>query len=126
MAREAVWVLIVDDLPSFRVAAAATVAVSAGFALAGLASSGDEALGVLAQTPVDLVLMDVHMPGDDGTVVAERMISRHPELVVVLLSVDRAPKIREAAERSGVRFVAKAEFGPETLEAIWSSRISEA
>ena len=122
MTPAAVPVLIVDDLPSFRVAAAAVVAATDGFSLAGLATSGDEALGLLARAPVKLVLMDVHMPGAGGHAVAEQMLARYPQLTVVLLSVDTSPHVRAAAAEQNVQFVPKTEFGPDVLEAIWSSR----
>lgn len=125
MAHEPVPVLIVDDLPSFRAAAAATVAATDGFRLAGVAANGDEALHLLTFSPVELVLMDVHMPIADGHVVAAQMRARYPQLSVVLLSVDPTPEVRAAAKQQGVKFVPKAEFGPEMLEAIWSSRPTE-
>ena len=117
--------LVVDDLPSFRVAAAAVVAATDGFSLAGLATSGDEALRLLTQTPVKLVLMDVHMPGAGGHAVATEMLARYPQLTVVLLSVDTSPHVRAAAEEQNVQFVPKTEFGPDVLESIWTSRAGD-
>jgi two-component system invasion response regulator UvrY len=61
-----VRVLVVDDLPTFRRAAASVIAVADGFELAGEAASGEEALGFLAEHPVGMVLMDVNMPGMGG------------------------------------------------------------
>src|ERR1700748_2972880 len=110
MTPETIPVLVVDDLPSFRVAAAAVVTATAGFSLAGLATSGDEALRLLAQTPVKLVLMDVHMPGASGHAVAAEMLVRHPQLTVVLLSVDTSPHVRAAAKEQNVQFVPKSDF----------------
>jgi two-component system, NarL family, invasion response regulator UvrY len=126
MTPEAVPVLVVDDLPSFRAAAAAVVAATAGFALAGLATSGEEALSKLAHTAVELVLMDVHMPGGGGHAVATEMLARYPRLTVVLLSVDTSPHARAAAEEQNVQFVPKSEFGPDVLESVWASRTGAA
>jgi two-component system, NarL family, invasion response regulator UvrY len=122
MTPETVPVLVVDDLPSFRVAAAAVIAATDGFSLAGIATSGEEALEVLTGTPVRLVLMDVHMPGAGGHAVATEMLARYPHLTVVLLSVDTSPTLRAAAKEQNVQFVPKTEFGPDALESIWASR----
>jgi DNA-binding NarL/FixJ family response regulator len=122
MTPETVPVLVVDDLPAFRVAAAAVVAATDGFTLAGVATSGDEALHVLSQTAVRLVLMDVHMPGADGHAVAAEMLARHPGLTVVLLSVDTSPSVRAAAAEQHVQFVPKTAFGPDALESVWAAR----
>jgi DNA-binding NarL/FixJ family response regulator len=51
------------------------------------ASSGEEAL---ARWPVErpsLVLMDVRMPGIGGVEAARRLLSRHPEAIVVMVTV---------------------------------------
>nr|WP_281423407.1 response regulator [Nocardia tengchongensis] len=58
-----VQVWIVDDRPAFRRAAAAMVAASAGFVLAGVADSGEAALELTRGAGAGLVLMDIHMPG---------------------------------------------------------------
>lgn len=57
-------VLIVDDSASIR-ALVASVAESLGFTVL-LATNGEEALGELSRHPVDLVVLDVEMPGING------------------------------------------------------------
>jgi two-component system, NarL family, invasion response regulator UvrY len=122
MNRAPVPVLIVDDLPAFREAASATVRATPGFTVAGEASTGAEALSVLGRTAVELVLMDVHMPGRSGLDIAAEMLADRPALQVVLLSVDNTARLRAAARTCGVRLVPKAAFGPDALEVLWSER----
>ena len=55
-------VLAVDDHPRFLEAAKAVVEATPGFAWAGGASSGEEALATAARGEPDLVLVDVNMP----------------------------------------------------------------
>ena len=50
------------------------------------ASSGDQALALLAQMPVDLVLSDMRMPGMDGAQLLEQVHSRWPQVVRLLLT----------------------------------------
>jgi two-component system invasion response regulator UvrY len=117
--RQPVLVLVVDDLASFRRAAAAVIAVADGFVLAGEVGSGEEAITFLEQRPVGLVLMDVNMPGMGGIRAAEQIRCRFPDVVVVLLSVLHAEDLPRGALASGVRCCHKDRFGPDELEALW-------
>ena len=51
-----------------------------------VASSGEEALGYLADNPVEIVLLDVKMPGMDGFEVLRRIRKNWPNLSVIILS----------------------------------------
>lgn len=50
------------------------------------AGSGEAALDVLASTPMDVVLLDVKMPGMDGMEVLERIKAGHPKVEVIMLT----------------------------------------
>ena len=75
-----------------------------------LASDGDEALVLLGRSPVDLVLLDVLMPGRDGFEVC-RMIRTHPQWsdipVIFLSAADDKNLIVRALEVGGVDYVTK-------------------
>ncbi|MFI7128157.1 response regulator transcription factor [Nonomuraea sp. NPDC050153] len=113
-------VLVVDDLPSFRRAVAAVIAVADGFELAGEAASGEEALGLIEERAVAMVLMDVNMPGIGGLEAARRIRCSHPETVIVLLSVDDTEELPREARGIGAHYRHKDRFGPDELEALWS------
>jgi CheY-like chemotaxis protein len=51
-------------------------------------TSGLEALQLFASHPVDLVLLDYHMPQMNGDAVARRMKASQPDIPIVLLSAD--------------------------------------
>jgi CheY-like chemotaxis protein len=53
-----------------------------------IATGGVEALQLFASNPVDLVLLDYHMPGMNGDVVAEHMKTNQPDIPIALLSAD--------------------------------------
>jgi two-component system chemotaxis response regulator CheB len=59
-------VLIVDDSRVFRAALAEALAGEDGIAVAGSVHSGERALEFLQAHPVDVVTLDVEMPGLDG------------------------------------------------------------
>jgi CheY-like chemotaxis protein len=75
------------------------------------ASSGKEALELVASRKVDLVLSDHLMPGMHGTELAEQLKAEHPKLPVILISgVNELP----AGSAIANAFVSKSE-GPDAL-----------
>jgi DNA-binding NarL/FixJ family response regulator len=80
-------VLVCDDSPGVREGLRRSIAAVPGVSRVVGASSGEE---VLARWPVErpaLVLMDVRMPGIGGVEATRRLLSRHPEATVLMLTV---------------------------------------
>ena len=114
-------VLIVDDQPLFRAAAAAVVEATPGFVALGEAASGEEALRLSAVLDPDLALVDIRMPGMDGIEAARRLAQIRPEAVVVLVSVDDLAGFEALLERSGAAAaVRKQKLCPGVLERLWA------
>jgi len=88
-------VLVVDDQPS-NVELISQILGKAGIDTV-TASSGTEALGVVAQTQPDLVLLDVQMPDIDGFGVCERLqadeSTRHIPIIFVTADDSHTGKI---------------------------------
>jgi two-component system, NarL family, invasion response regulator UvrY len=119
--RDRVAVLGVDDQPMFLDVAREVVAATPGFEWIGEAASGAEALDAVTKLSPRLVLLDVRMPGMDGIQTAERISERHPDVVIVLLSIEDSPTLTPAATASGAAtLVRKREFGPAMLRRLWS------
>jgi DNA-binding NarL/FixJ family response regulator len=114
-------VLIVDDHPGFRAAAAAVVRSCPGFAVAGEAATGEQAVGRVGPAGAALVLMDVRMPGIGGDEAARRIRDAHPQVVIVLLS-DHEPGDLAAIAAScrAHGFLPKRGFGPDELLRAWA------
>jgi CheY-like chemotaxis protein len=72
-----------------------------------VATSGADALQLFASHPVDLVLLDYHMPGMNGDVVAEHMEASESDVPIALLSADDG--LPESALRWVDGFVSKSE-----------------
>lgn len=118
---EIVRVLVVDDHESFRRTAAAVVEATDGFAVAGSAATGEEALTLARAIAPDLVLMDVNLPGIDGLDATRRLRSLdHPPAVVLLSTYDEDDFGGRARECGAADYVAKSSFGTERLASVWA------
>ncbi|BBP02063.1 LytR/AlgR family response regulator transcription factor [Sulfuriferula nivalis] len=64
-------------------------AVQLPLTIVGEAENGVQALQLLAQTQVDVVLLDIHMPGMDGMALAQHLAQReHPVAVIFTTAYD--------------------------------------
>jgi len=101
-------ILVVDDEPANRALIRAYLH-GHGYDLID-AASGDQALVIAAATPIDLVLLDVLMPGLDGFEVARRIRATASEtfLPIVLVSAltDQASR-RQGLEAGADEFLSK-------------------
>ena len=124
---EEVGVLGVDDQPFFLDVVREVVTATAGFRWLGGASSGEDALGAVEQLHPALVLLDVRMPDMDGLATARRIRDRHPDVVVVLVSVELSAATARAVKASGAAvLVRKQEFGPSALRRLWRAHAGSA
>lgn len=78
MRTERVRVLVVDDEPS--ICKALSIALQRAGYDALTAQSGDSALALLANEPVDVMLIDLRIPDTRGDVVFELAAATHPHL----------------------------------------------
>ena len=114
-------VLVVDDSVPCRRAVCDVVRAAEGFALAGSASSGEEALALVERLDPDLVLLDVRMDGMNGFDAARRIRELRPATVVVLVSA-WAEAAAATADRSGAAATLhKRDLKPAVLGELWES-----
>ncbi len=71
------------------------------------AANAAEALAIIERDAPNLVSMDVNMPGMSGLEAAGRIRMHNPDIRVVLCTANIQDAVRQAAEKAGVRFVAK-------------------
>jgi two-component system, NarL family, invasion response regulator UvrY len=117
-----VRVLIVDDLASFRSAARAVVQATPGFEVAGEVSSGEESIDRARTLRPELVLMDVGLPGMDGTEATKRIRADVPAAVVMLLSARDAADVGSlAADCGAAAYISKSRFSSESLADAWAT-----
>jgi DNA-binding NarL/FixJ family response regulator len=116
LSAEPMRVLAVDDQSPFRDAAHRVVDATAGFAWAGEAESGAEAVRRVRECPADLVIMDVRMPDMDGIEAARTLVGEHPDVAVLLVSAEPLSCPTTDLLRSrALAFARKRDFGPAVL-----------
>lgn len=77
-------ILIVDDEPDVR-EVLEEYFVGHGYA-AHCAASASDARAIAAQHSIDLALLDISMPGEDGLSLARHLRERYPRIAVVMLT----------------------------------------
>lgn len=110
-------VLLVDDQEMIRIGLRAIIDSSTDFAVVAEAGDGFEALQVLDREPVDLVVLDVRMPGIDGVETTRRVRSRRSAQqlpIIVLTTFEDDAVVLEALQAGANGFLGKG-VGPETL-----------
>lgn len=109
-------VLVVDDTPA-NLGLVLESLGSAGFRVL-VAESGARALELLAQQSVDLILLDMVMPGMDGMAVCER-IKQQPKWkdlpLIFITAVDESAQKVRALEAGAVDYISKPVHPPEVL-----------
>jgi DNA-binding response OmpR family regulator len=84
-----------------------------------LARSGEEALAIARSRPIDLVILDVMMPGMDGIDVASELKRDTPLLPIILLTAKGDLKTRARAMALGVNeFITKPVYNRDLIERV--------
>ena len=118
---EPIRVLVVDDHQLFVEGLTAVLAGDGRFEVVGSAATGRDALRLARDTPADVVLMDMSMPGLDGVAATRRLHDAAPALRVIALSGHTDRLSRAAALESGaIEFVSKSESLESLAETIVS------
>ena len=72
------------------------------------ASSGMEAVEFLRQNEVDLIVLDMVMPGMDGVATMRKIREDHPNQKIIILSAYSEPdQVREAQQLGAMAYVQK-------------------
>ena len=114
----AIRVLLADDHEMVREAFAALLEME-GFAIAGQACDGREALRLAAELAPDVIVLDLIMPELNGLDAARALLHRDPGVKIILVTqyADRAYVLE--ALTLGVRgYVLKSQAPPDLLQAI--------
>ncbi|MEV0993584.1 BTAD domain-containing putative transcriptional regulator [Nonomuraea sp. NPDC050202] len=120
-------VLVADDQALVRTGLKAMLDSEAGFAPAGEAANGEEAITAVRETRPDVVLLDIQMPRLDGLAAARRILAGERPPKVVMMTTFGSDENLYAALRAGVSgFVLKTSPPEQILAAIRAAAAGDA
>jgi two-component system invasion response regulator UvrY len=108
-------IAIADDHPIVREGLRRIVSEDVGIAVTGEASSAAELLRILRAMPVDIVLLDVSMPGATFTETLNELRMAHPTVKVLVLSVHPEDQWAMRALQCGAAGYLTKDHSPEQL-----------
>jgi NarL family two-component system response regulator LiaR len=114
-----VRVLLVDDHAVVRKGLRALFDREPGVEVVGEADGGEQAVAAFERARPDVALMDLEMPGVDGTEATRRITEAHPDArVVILTSHASEEEVFPALEAGAVGYLLKHSAPDDVLRAI--------
>ena len=112
-------VLLADDHAMFRSGLRALLEKEPDIHVVEESGSGIETLKILQTTPIDVLLLDINMPGLTGSRVAEVALRDRPSLLIVVLTMHEDEYYLQELLKIGVRgYVLKKSTGTEVVQAV--------
>ncbi len=101
-------ILLVDDHELVRTGFEALLNAADDMAVVGVAQSGEEAVDAVIKLTVDVVVMDVKMPGIGGVEACRRILRHDPRVKIIALSAYKDGPIPQQLLKIGVMgFISK-------------------
>jgi DNA-binding NarL/FixJ family response regulator len=115
-------VLLVDDHPIVHDGVSAVLRAEADIRVIGSADSVDRAFASIAAegaSPVDVVLLDLRLPGEEGVTGVRRLLAAFPDLrVIVFTAYDVDEYVFGAIQAGAKGYLLKGSPAPELVRAI--------
>lgn len=93
-------ILVVDDAQAEQVRLSRLLATDSTYEIR-TAGSGDQALELVSEQPVDLVITDLRMPQMDGLELLEKLQERYPRIPVILMAGQGTEELTVKAIQQG-------------------------
>ncbi len=112
-------VLIVEDHPIFSDGLQNILADEPSISLKDKLSDGNEVLPFLSKNQIDLILLDINLPGVDGLSLLNEIKTKYPSIkILILTQYDKSAFIQSAIERGADGYLLKNLSRNQVLEAI--------
>lgn len=116
---EKIKVLIADDHQLFAKLISTLLISAKGVDIVGIAPDGEKAIEIIENGNVDILLLDINMPKMDGLQTMKRLVERHPNLKIIILSSHNEAWLIQKTLKSGASgYLTKSAEDQEVLEAI--------
>jgi len=96
--------LIVEDNATFRQTLLESLSARFPAMIIAEASAGQEVLPKIETLLPDLIFMDIKIPGENGLSLTQKIKSRYPETIVIILTSFDLPEYRQAAYERGADY----------------------
>ena len=113
--------LIVDDQNLIRQGIKVLLEKSTEIEIVGAVKDGESALQTIATIPLDVVLLDIDLPGIDGLTVANKINLEYPQVKVIMLSSYEDESYVSRSTESGAKGYLLKNVTAEELE--WSIKL---
>ena len=110
-------VVIVDDIAETRDHLSKLLSFESDINVAGSVASGPEAITLAGDSDIDVVLLDINMPGMDGIATAEQLAIKAPTSAIIMMSVQGEPDYLRRAMLAGAREFLVKPFSSDELAA---------
>jgi signal transduction histidine kinase len=112
-------VLLVDDHAMVRQGLRTILDQYPDVSIIGEAADGREAVSIAHKRTPDIIIMDINMPRMDGIEATKRIKKERPETVIIAVSVNDTPHLRESMHQAGASaFVSKEQASERLYETI--------
>jgi two-component system response regulator NreC len=116
-------ILIADDHAVFRSGLRALLEKETDMEVVGETGEGFATIRAVEETDIDVLILDITMPGLPGTKVAETVLKKKPGLIIVVLTMHEDEYYLQELFRLGVRaYVLKKSTGTDVVQAIRAAR----
>lgn len=115
MAADIISVLLADDHAVVRAGYKRYLELDPGIQVIGEAESGEQAYAFLSTRQVDVVVMDLSMPGQGGLESMRHILLRYPAQLVLVFTMHDNPALAVQALRAGARGYLTKSMPPERI-----------
>lgn len=119
MLNDTIKIIIADDHSIIRDGIKSLLKTESNFEIIGEAQDGEEVLELIANTEVDVIIMDISMPKFNGIEATSKIIENYPEIGVIILSMHEEPEyVIKSVEAGANAYLLKNTEKAELIEAI--------
>lgn len=112
-------VAIVEDIQEIREGISYLINTAEGFECLLQFENAEDALKALSDSPVDVVLMDIHLPGMSGIECVEKLKAQHPSMQFLMCTVyEDDDFVFDALQKGATGYLLKKTPAAKIIEAI--------
>ncbi len=116
-------ILIVDDNKDMRETLALVLASGMPTVSFSTAANGKEAVQILENRTVDLIMADLNMPVMDGYGLIEYRNRQYPGIPLVVVTADASPKVMHRLGELGIRECLEKPFSFEAIMKVFCDKL---